>query len=53
MGIVQGTPMANAISERRSITIDAFTAVISASLTRELGDGPLALPMHAWIVRAS
>jgi ubiquinone/menaquinone biosynthesis C-methylase UbiE len=53
MGIVQGTPMANAIAERRSITVDAFTAVIAASLTRELGDGPLALPMQAWIVRAS
>ena len=53
MGIVQGTPMANAITERRSITVDAFTAIISASLTRELGDGPLALPMQAWIVRAS
>ena len=53
MGVVQGTPMANAIDERRSITVDAFTAVISASLTRELGDGPLALPMQAWIVRAS
>jgi ubiquinone/menaquinone biosynthesis C-methylase UbiE len=53
MGVVQGTPMANAITERRSITVDAFTAVISASLTRELGDGPLALPMQAWIVRAS
>jgi SAM-dependent methyltransferase len=52
MGIVQGSPMANAINERRSITVDAFTAVISASLTRELGDGPLALPMQAWIVRA-
>jgi SAM-dependent methyltransferase len=52
MGVVQGTPMANAIAERHSITVDAFTAVISASLTRELGDGPLALPMHAWIVRA-
>jgi SAM-dependent methyltransferase len=53
MGIVQGTPMANAIAERRSISVDAFTAVIAASLTRELGDGPLALPMHAWVVRAS
>jgi SAM-dependent methyltransferase len=53
MGIVQGTPMANAIVQRRSITVDAFTAIISASLTRELGDGPLALPMQAWIVRAS
>jgi SAM-dependent methyltransferase len=52
MGIVQGTPMANAITERQSITVDAFTAVISASLTRELGDDPLALPMQAWIVRA-
>lgn len=52
MGVVQGTPMANAINERRSITVDAFTAVISASLTRELGDGPLALPMQAWVVRA-
>jgi SAM-dependent methyltransferase len=52
MGVVQGTPMANAVAERRAITVDAFTAVISASLTRELGDGPLALPMHAWVVRA-
>jgi hypothetical protein len=52
MGIVQGTPMTHAISERRSITVDAFTAIVSASLTRELGEGPLALPMKAWIVRA-
>ena len=53
MGIVQGTPMAHAIEERGAISVDAFTAVISAALTRELGDGPLAIPMRAWIVRAA
>ncbi len=53
MGIVQGTPMANAIEQRGTISVDAFTAVISATLTRELGDGPLAIPMRAWVVRAA
>jgi SAM-dependent methyltransferase len=53
LGIVQGTPMANVIEERGDITVEAFTAVISAALARELGDRPLAIPMRAWIVRAA
>jgi SAM-dependent methyltransferase len=53
MGLVQGTPMALAIEERGSMSVDAFTAVFAAALTRELGSGPLAIPMRAWIARAA
>lgn len=53
MGIVQGSPMSNVIRERGTITVDAFTAVVAAALSRELGTGPVAIPMRAWIVRAA
>jgi SAM-dependent methyltransferase len=53
MGLVQGTPMAHVIAERGGISVDAFTALISAALSRELGTGPLAVPMRAWLVRAA
>lgn len=53
MGLVQGSPMAHVIEARDSVTVDAFTALIAAALTREFGPGPLAVPMHAWVVRAA
>lgn len=53
MGLVQGSPLAHVIAARGGISVDAFTAVISAALSRELGTGPLAVPMRAWIVRAA
>jgi SAM-dependent methyltransferase len=52
MGLVQGTPMALAIEERGGMSVDAFTAIFAAALARELGGGPLAIPMRAWIIRA-
>jgi len=52
MGIVLGTPMAQAVAERGVLSVDAFTAIIAAALTRELGSGPIAIPMRAWVVRA-
>ena len=52
IGIVQGTPMAQAVAERGVISVDAFTAIIAAALTRELGSGHIAIPMRAWVVRA-
>jgi SAM-dependent methyltransferase len=52
IGIVQGTPMAQAVVERGIISAEAFAAIIAAVLTRELGGGPIAIPMRAWVVRA-
>jgi hypothetical protein len=44
--------MAQAVAERGIISAEAFAAIIAAALARELGGGPIAIPLRAWVVRA-
>ncbi len=53
IGLVRGNPISLAIQERGRFTPEEVEAHIADALRRELGDRPVVVPLHAWVVTAT
>jgi len=52
IGLVQGTPVLNAIQERGGVAPETIVAAVTEALASAHGDRPLKAPMQAWLVSA-
>lgn len=52
IGLVQGTPLANAIHERGGMSVDAVTHAVATAVERQFGSGEVRVPQRAYVVTA-
>lgn len=52
-GLVRGNPVSLAISERGTVSHDEVQRRVAEGLRRELGDRPVRVSLHAWVVTAT
>lgn len=52
IGLIDGNPIATAISERRPEILEEVKAAVARNVAKELGDRPVRSPLRAWVYSA-
>ena len=52
MGLVAGTPLANQVAERGSLSLEDATDAVADAIAQKFGSGPISAPMQAFQISA-
>ena len=52
MGLVAGSPLANQVAERGSLSLEDATAAVADAISQKFGSGPISAPMQAFQISA-